>query len=52
MAIYHDKTVKVASKNCDKFLNYIDRVMGQALFFVSVPVNCLGIDLSFLIEVV
>jgi len=26
MVIYHDETVKVASKNCDKFINYIDRV--------------------------
>ena len=26
--IYHDKTVKVTSKNCDKFIYYIDRVSG------------------------
>jgi hypothetical protein len=32
----HDKTVKVARKNCDKFITPTVRVMGQALFI------CLG----------
>ena len=35
------------SKKCDKQLTHIVRVMGQALLFVSVPENCLGINSSF-----
>ena len=40
-------TVKVVSKNCDKFITPTVRVMGQALLFVSVAENCLGINSSF-----
>jgi hypothetical protein len=38
-------------KNHDKQLTHIVRVMGQALFFVSVPENCLGMNsLFFLVK--
>ena len=33
-------------KNHDELMNYTVRVMGQALLFVSVPENCLGINSS------
>ena len=37
MVIYHDKTVKVTSKNCDKFIYYIDRV---SMCLASSQVSC------------
>ena len=35
-------------KNHDEPINYTVRVMGQALLFVLVPENCLGINSYFL----
>jgi hypothetical protein len=39
MVIYHDKTVKVTSKNCDKFIYYIDRVIASAMHSVKLLVK-------------
>ena len=33
MVIYHEKTVMMASKNCDKLIYYIDRITTSIAFF-------------------